>query len=111
METKEQNFVPRKSTQRRITYLSVGYTNTQKFNETFMNKTKFLQYSNNTTNNFDLKDVLICTGEYSDIEDLFYVTIIRPGIDNYQYTIKSDKPKWIVNFTTVLNNSQYCVAL
>ena len=111
METKEQNFVPRKSTQRRITYLSVGYTNTQKFNETFMNKTKFLQYSNNTTNNFYLKDVLICTGEYSDIEDLFYVTIIRPGIDNYQYTIKSDKPKWIVNFTTVLNNSQYCVAL
>ena len=65
----------------------------------------------NTTQNFDLKDILICTGEYSDEEELFYVTVTKPGANNYQYTIKSTEPKYIINFTTILNNSQYCVAL
>ena len=32
-------------------------------------------------------------------------------MNNYQYTIKSDEQNYIVNFTTILNNSQYCVAL
>ena len=35
----------------------------------------------------------------------------KPGANNYQYSIKSTEQKYIVNFTTLLNNSQYCVAL
>ena len=58
-----------------------------------------------------MKDILICTGEYSNEEDLFYITVTKPGSNNYQYTIKSNEQNYIVNFTTLLNNSQYCVAL
>ena len=113
LETKEQIFIPRKTTQRRITYLSVGYSKTQqRMTDTYYNNTRSkLQYSINSTNNFDLKDILICTGEYSDQEDLFYITVTKPGSNNYQYTIKSTEPNYLVNFTTILNNSQYCVAL
>ena len=80
METKKQNFGPRKSTERRITYLSVGSTKSQqKINETLYQKTKSkFQYVFNPTKNFDLKDVLICIGEYSDEEELFYITVIIP---------------------------------
>ena len=35
----------------------------------------------------------------------------KPGANNYQYSLKSTEQKYIVNFTTLLNNSQYCVAL
>ena len=81
-------------------------------NDSFYNNTKFkFQYLNNPTQNFDLKDILICTAEYSDEENLFYIAVTRPGINNYQYIIKSNEQNYIVNFTTVLNNSQYCVAL
>ena len=110
LETKEQNFIPRKTTQRRITYLSVGYTKTQRPNETFMNGTRKTHFSINT-NHFDIKDTLICTGEYSDEENLFYITVTKPGMNISQYTIKSTEQNWIINFATVLNNSQYCVAL
>ena len=110
LETKEQNFIPRKTTQRRITYLSVGYTKTQRPNETFMNGTRKTHFSINT-NHFDIKDTLICTGEYSDEENLFYITVTKPGTNISQYTIKSTEQNWIINFATVLNNSQYCVAL
>ena len=81
LETKEQNFIPRKTTQRRITHLSVGNIKTQqRLNETLYNHTKSrIQYSINNTQNFDLKDILICTGEYSDEEELFYVTVTKPG--------------------------------
>ena len=34
-ETKEQKFIQRKTTQHRITYLSVGHIKSQKFNETY----------------------------------------------------------------------------
>ena len=73
-------------------------------------KTK-THYSINTNNNFDVKDILICTGEYSDKENLFYITVTKPGTNIYQYIIKSTEQNWIVNFATVLNNSQYCVSL
>ena len=73
-------------------------------------KTK-THYSINTNNNFDIKDILICTGEYSDKENLFYITVTKPGTNIYQYIIKSTEQNWIVNFATVLNNSQYCVSL
>ena len=75
-------------------------------NDSFYNNTKFkFQYLNNPTQNFDLKDILICTAEYSDEENLFYIAVTRPGINNYQYIIKSNEQNYIVNFTTVLNNS------
>ena len=112
LETKEQKFIPRKSTQRRITYLSVGHMKTQRPNDTFLNGTKSkLNYTINTTHNFDLKDILICTGEYSNEEDLFYITVTKPNSNNTQYTIKSTETNWIVKYAAILNNSQYCVAL
>ena len=55
--------------------------------------------------------ILICTGEYSEEENLFYITVTKPGTNIYQYTIKSTEENWIVNYATVLNNSQYCVSL
>ena len=73
-------------------------------------KTK-THYSINTNNNFDIKDILICTGEYSEEENLFYITVTKPGANIYQYTIKSTEENWIVNYASVLNNSQYCLSL
>ena len=76
------------------------------------NKSKFLSsLYNNNSKNFDLKDILICIGEYSDKEELFYVNVLRPYSSNSQYIIKSTEKKWQINFTTILNNSPYCVSL
>ena len=117
-QTKEQKFIQRKTAQRRITYLSVGHIKSQKNNEGLMSTTKFkfrntiYNYNNNnSTKNFDLKDILICVGEYSDKEELFYVNVFRPFSSSYQYIIKSTEKKWIINFTTILNNFPYCVAI
>ena len=112
-ETKEQKFIQRKTTQHRITYLSVGHIKSQKFNETYPlnNKSKLHSSIYNNSQSYDLKDILICIGEYSDKEELFYVNVIRPYSSNSQYIIKSNEKKWIINFTTILNNSQYCVAI
>ena len=75
-------------------------------------KSKFhISLYNNTSKNLDLKDILICIGEYSDKEDLFYVNVIRPYASNTHYIIKSTEKKWQINFTSILNNSPYCVAL
>ena len=116
-ETKEQKFIQRKTYQRRVTYLSIGHTKSQKYNETLLNeKSKlFSSLYNTSSNNYyevhDLKDILICIGEYSDKEELFYVSVIRPFVSNNQYTIRSTDKKWMISFTTILNNSQYCVSL
>ena len=114
-ETKEQKFIQRKTAQRRITYLSVGHIKSQpqKFNETFTitSKLKLRNSLYNNPQNFDLKDILICIGEYSDKEELFYVNVFRPYASSTQYTIKSNEKKWMINFTTILNNSPYCVAI
>ena len=116
-ETKEQKFIQRKTSQRRITYLSIGHTKSQKYNETLLNdKSKLFSSLYNTSNNnyyevHDLKDILICIGEYSEKEELFYVSVIRPFVSNSQYTIKSTDKKWMISFTTILNNSPYCVCL
>ena len=115
LETKEQKLIQRKTEQRRITYLSIGHAKSQKFNETFFQNTKSkLNFSFHNTNNYesyDLKDIIICLGEYSDNEELFYIDVIRPFASNTQYNIRSTEKKWMINFTTILNNSSYCVAL
>ena len=90
----------------------MGYTKIQRLNETSSNMTKSrLNYTANSFQSNDLRDILICTGEYSDEENSFYITVTKPGFNNNQYIIKSNETNWIVNFTTILNNSQYCVAL
>ena len=90
----------------------MGYTKIQRLNETSSNMAKSrLNYTANSFQSNDLRDILICTGEYSDEENSFYITVTKPGFNNSQYIIKSNETNWIVNFTTILNNSQYCVAL
>ena len=75
----------------------------------------------------ELKDKVICIGEYSHIEDLFYLTTLKPfvqgknGNSNNNYTInceikdtymvKSTEKFWKINFCTILNNTNYCVVL
>ena len=113
-ETKEQIFIPRKTTQRSITYLSVGHLKPLKSTESnsiFTSKSKNRSSFFNVSQNYDLKDILICIGEYSEKEELFYANIIRPYASNSQYLIKSNEKKWKINFTTILNNSPYCVSL
>ena len=62
-----------------ITYISVGTYKSQKnkFDLTLSTNKFRTQTSFNFTRN-DLKDKAICIGEYSHIEDLFYVTIVKP---------------------------------
>ena len=82
------------------------------------------QTSFNFTRN-DLKDKAICIGEYSHIEDLFYVTIVKPfsqgknGNNNHNnndeikdaFTVKSTDVFWKINFCTILNNTNYGVVI
>ena len=64
----------------------------------------------------ELKDKIICIGEYSKHEESFYVTTIKPFLNsnknnNNYFTLKSTEKFWTVNFCTILNNTNYCVAL
>ena len=65
-------------------------------------KTK-THYSINTNNNFDIKDILICTGEYSEEENLFYITVTKPGANIYQYTIKSTEKGYLRLWNVFIN--------
>ena len=56
-------------------------------------------------------ELLICICEYSDIEELFYITIIKPFSPNIKYTIKSPQQKWKINFSAILNDSPYCITI
>jgi len=58
-----------------------------------------------------MKDILICLGEYSEKEERFYLTVIKPYNPNVQYTFRSSERFWKINYTTVLNNTGYCVAI
>ena len=124
--TKSQKFLYRKVGHRYITSLSVGTYKSQKnkFETNLFNNIKYkTQTSFNFTRN-DLKDIIICIGEYCHSENLFYVTTIRPFIqgkngndfDNENNTkdtfvIKSTENFWKINFCTILNNTNYCVVL
>ena len=54
---------------------------------------------------------LICICEYSEIEELFYITIIKPFSPNIKYTMKSSEKKWKINFSAILKESHYCIAI
>jgi len=95
--TKEQQFLLRKSSRKTITHLSVGSTKISQNNHIF------------DTN--DKTEPLICIAEYSDKEELFYITIIKPFSSNTQYTIKSTEKIWKVKSSTILNESPYCVTI
>ena len=106
-----------------ITYLSVGTYKAQKNKfELALSSIKFHTQTNFNFVRNELKDKVICIGEYSLNEDLFYVTTIRPfsqgknNINNNDeikdsFTIKSTEFFWKINFCTILNNTNYCVVL
>ena len=106
-----------------ITYLSVGTYKAQKNKfELALSSIKFHTQTNFNFVRNELKDKVICIGEYSLNEDLFYVTTIRPfsqgknNINNNDeikdsFTIKSTEAFWKINFCTILNNTNYCVVL
>ena len=101
LKTKEQQFLIRKNTLRTVTHISVG---------TF-------KVSQNRSSNINDKDIkykiepLICIAEFSEKEDLFYITIVKPFMNNTQYTIKSTEKKWKIKFSTIMNDSPYCVTI
>ena len=103
LKTKEQQFLIRKNNRRAVTHVSVG-----------THKTSQNKLLNITDRDKDIKEKvepLICIAEFSDKEDLFYITIIKPFASNIQYTIKSTEKKWKIKFSTILNDSPYCVTI
>ena len=119
-ETKEQKFLMRKNNQRKITYLNVGI-GLKNLNPTVENvDKKILDKSYKKRKSAIeleqikislMKDILICLGEYSEKEERFYLTVIKPYNPNVQYTFRSSERFWKINYTTVLNNTGYCVAI
>ena len=101
LKTKEQQFLIRKNNRRRVTHVSVGTV-------------KVVQNNKQNLNDKDVKEKiepLICIAEFSDKEDLFYITIMKPFQNNVQYAIKSTEKKWKIKFSTILNDSPYCVTI
>ena len=95
-----------------------------KFDMTMFNKIRFKTQTNFNFIRNDLKDIIICIGEYCHTENLFYVTTIKPFIkgkndnnldDNNNikdtFIIKSTEKFWKINFCTILNNTNYGVVL
>ena len=105
----------KKTINRRITFLSVGSIKPQQQNiDSKITQKTFNQENmdaDNYSNKMDLKDKIICLGEYSDIEDSFYITFIKPSNINIQYNIKSTEQFYEVNFCSILNNTNYCVSI
>ena len=102
-------------THRRITFLSVGVMKSQPQTIDIKTSQKTVnQESMDTDNNMEkteLKDKLISLGEYSDIENCFYITFIKPSTSNIQYSVKSTEKFYEVNFCSILNNTHYCVSI
>ena len=98
--------------------MSVGNTKSQqnKFELNFLNSKKSQTQTNFNFIRNELKDKIICIGEYSEAEECFYVTTIKPFVNgnknnsNY-YCVKSPEKIWKINFCTILNNTNYCVAI
>ena len=59
----------------------------------------------------DKTEALICICEYSEIEEIFYITIIKPFSPNVKYTIKSPEKIWKINFSSIMNDSPYCMTI
>ena len=116
--TKEQKFLLRRNKQRMITFLSVGNSKSQQ-NKFDFNLTISRRARTQTNFNFvrnELKEKIICIGEYSKTEECFYVTTIKPFLNNNKnnnnyFCVKSPEKFWKINFCTILNNTNYCVAL
>ena len=112
---KKQKFLMKKNNQRRITFLSVGALKSQQPNieekKTQKNIGQDTIDSENIIEKNDLKDKLICLGEYSDPESCFYITFIKPSNPNNQFSVKSTENLYEVNFCSLLNNTHYCVSL
>ena len=101
-----------------ITFLSVGNSKCQQnkfdFNLTMSRKARTQTNFNFVRN--ELKEKIICIGEYSKTEECFYVTTIKPFLNNNKnnnnyFSVKSSEKLWTINFCTILNNTNYCVAL
>ena len=99
LKTKEQQFLIRKNNRRRVTHVSVG---TVKVSQNLILNEKDTK---------EKVEPLICIAEFSDKEDLFYITIMKPFQSNVQYTIKSTEKKWKIKFSIILNDSPYCVTI
>ena len=88
-------------THRRITFLSVGVMKSQPQTIDIKTSQKTVnQESIDTDNNMEkteLKDKLISLGEYSDTENCFYITFIKPSNPNIQYSVKSTEKFYEVN--------------
>ena len=112
---KKQKFLMKKNNQRRITFLSVGSLKPQQPNIEEKKTQKSLAQdtieSENIVEKNDLKDKLICLGEYSDPETCFYITFIKPSNPYNQFSVKSTENLYEVNFCSLLNNTHYCVSL
>ena len=101
-----------------ITFLSVGNSKSQQ-NKFDLNLTVTRKARTQTNFHFvrsELKDKVICIGEYSESEECFYVTTIKPFLNNNKnsnnyFCVKSQDKFWRINFCTILNNTNYCVAL
>ena len=120
LNVKKQNFLIKNNTHRRITFLSVGSmkslqpqsqqanidlkTSTRNMNQESIDIDKYVDRN-------DIKDKLICFGEYSDIDNDFYITFIKPSNQNVQYSVKSTEKFYEVNFCSILNNTHYCVSI
>ena len=115
LNIKKQIFLMKKNTHRRITFLSVGSMKTQQPGVDLKSSQKNINQESIDTDNYidrnDIKDKLICLGEYSDIENDFYITFIRPSNQNIQYSVKSTEKFYEVNFCSILNNTHYCVSI
>ena len=114
LNSKIQKFLFKKNTHRHITFLSVGSIK-QNQNVDIKTNQKTMNQENLDADNYiekaDIKDKLISLGEYSDIENYFYLTFIKPSNPNIQYSVKSTEKFYIVNYCSILNNTHYCVSL
>ena len=104
LETKEQQFLLSNKPRRTITHVSVGTVNTNN-----INKSIGLSYLHPAKK--ENLEPLICICEYSDIEELFYITILKPFSPNVKYSMKSPDKKWKINYSAILSESPYCITI
>ena len=117
LPNRKQKFILKKNDQRRITFLSVGTIKPSqnfyeiKTSQKNMSSINVDSETDNLNEKNELKDKIICLGEYSDIEECFYLTFIKPASPNPQYHFKSTEKFYLINFCSILNNTNYCISL